>query len=306
MKKNNAFSKKTYFLLIVGLALLYFVFKENNDTNEGIKNEPVPYVGSKTQNANEHRLSQNEIECQNQYKPLVSDKPIRSMKELKPQIKNSIKYFRSNQSNFMSDLEIGEEITSIAAFSIVRACQVVGENLPDLYSFDGLSEQEQVQICEQVPDVWRKNPLNLFKTTLLQKSPEARFLYASNFDFFIKISKFNGKLFSSDEENIIRKQAEEYGTAAAQDGIQEAYWFMARAYVSGTFGTPDLMKAYAFTLPLSKNEEHIDASERLNFLYPNMTRIDLDQAQMLAFGCNQKNMKYDSLLNPFKKDEASF
>jgi hypothetical protein len=130
MKTKSNFAKKTFFFLIVGFALLYFSFKEEKYNNEEIKNEPVSYVGSTPQNTNELRLSENEIECQSDYKPLVSNKQIRSIKELKPQIKNSIKYFKSNQPQFMSDVELGEEITSIAAFSLIRACQIVGENLP--------------------------------------------------------------------------------------------------------------------------------------------------------------------------------
>jgi hypothetical protein len=82
------------------------------------------------------------------------------------------------------------------------------------------------------------------------------------------------------------KNSERFGSDAARSGSRDAMRLMSAAYESGRFGSTDIVRAYAFGLPLQSSGTPADA-RRLAALEARLSDGNRRLATLLAFGCEQ-------------------
>ncbi|NHZ97838.1 hypothetical protein [Massilia sp. CCM 8734] len=151
--------------------------------------------------------------------------------------------------------------------------------------------------CASLPPEFIRNPLDVLIASAENGSNEARLLYIKNTPILAEIIRSSTGGSSAALEGMFAN-AERYGVYAVQSGSADAYAVMAFSHYSGSLGSVDLVRAYAYTLAAQAGGDP-ETTERLAFLFPQLTRDQYSQAVQLVGDCGVSGDQTDVLLSPF-------
>jgi hypothetical protein len=212
------------------------------------------------------------------------EKPIRSI-EANSAVNHRLKEKGfDNPDSLILSARRGDGLSAIVAFEIVSSCFPLSkEELREISPEGGV--KSPFAWCPILPKDVVSDRLNLLDVAANAGSVDAKATYAFNAD---TIARHERSLATNDSvlraEKIMQK-AELYGAAAAQDGVKEALYFMARAYRIGLFGSRDFTRTYAYSLPLAAIEKSPLMDEELRKLRQQLSVSQVAEAERIAFGC---------------------
>lgn len=215
-------------------------------------------------------------------------------------IENEIDDFKKDRSQFNFRLRNNNSTTVIANFYLVRSCIPSPENaIPDSI-LTKIELGEKTNRCDEISSLDGIAALSNLEKVAESGSTEAALLYVKNFDSIIKIAKFNKREIPSILEKEMYEKAEKLGRFASENGLEEAHWFMARAYLMGTFRRKDPKLAYLHTLRLQKSANDRELNDRLFEIAKDLTRSQIVDAEREAFSCQlQVPSNSMKLVSPF-------
>ena len=152
--------------------------------------------------------------------------------------------------------------------------------------------------CAKLPPRYIKFPLQLLVPAAEKGSISARLLYAENAPTLNEIYSMRPEMAQLRHE--ILAAGERYGILAAQDGSMDAYSLLSNAYLTGAFGHVDLPLAYAYADAALRGGDE-EASSRLAYIYPKLTKSDFSAATSLVGYCSDTQQRIDVTVNPFKQ-----
>lgn len=190
----------------------------------------------------------------------------------------------------------GDADSAVALFSVARSCY------PQGIKQTGNSGQQPLpstsKECPRLPQDLIQNPFKLLDEAARRGSPTAQFVYAIN---AVGLSRSLRETNTNESVALaaeLIKHAEEYGRLAATSGLTEAYSFMSRSYLVGSFGYRSPELAYAFALPVAANNPSV-YQKPVDNLGNGLTSVQKSNARMRALGCSTKSSG-NPIPNPFE------
>jgi hypothetical protein len=276
---------------IVGSLIAWFNLDDPSIDDRQIIDSSPEFVNNKKNTDNVKRINAEKFivkkdNCQSSDTPLFANKPIKSLGNIEERAQRVLAAGSYNPKNLIENARKGDPISALAVFSLFQSCFPNGEIAMLSDSSERKIGNRALEFCGNFPEHVRSDPLSLLEVAATNGSAEAKLAYAMNAEQITKLAIFHAKTDAPADAVKIMKKAELFGISAASEGVEEAYWFMARAYQMGTFREPDPILAYAYTLPITMMNQSSELTERLDFLDKNLSSTQIRQAQSMAFGCH--------------------
>ncbi|GAC1315054.1 MAG: hypothetical protein NVSMB24_40400 [Mucilaginibacter sp.] len=233
--------------------------------------------------------------CNDQSLKISTNKPLRFLPINDEKLDKALADTYDNPLVAIKKANSGDENAAIALYSVVSSCFPMDLKITDEERASGLINSKNPS-CPTLPLEIVIDRLKILEFAANNGSVAAQIKYAMNaqlFAMFYRNDKSNESVKKTQE--VIAK-SEAFGVAAASEGIIEAYQFMARSYLIGSFGSRNPLLAYAYSLPIAEFEKSTKIDELLLSMRKNLSSEQILRAEQLAWGCKPT----DLTLNPFK------
>jgi hypothetical protein len=301
LKKNLSYIIILVFLLVVIFATEFRLTSESNEkkaiaekNQSKLTGSNIPVIANSISDKASIPKKQDEVCNKNNIWRITSDKAIRSLNIDDDAINLLIDKGYKDLNELIEVARKGNANAAIATFKILASCIPLGSSLASEKGDRYLSNN-----CPNFPQDMIDNRLELLDAAAKEGSSTAQIVFAMN---AIPIANYYRSLGTNESviyASSILKKSQEYGQAAASDGIEEAYSFMSRAYQTGMFGSIDPLLAYAYALPLKQKDQTGQLDSYLKSLKKRLSENDVVKANNLVFGCNFDE-KSTKIANPFR------
>ena len=192
----------------------------------------------------------------------------------------------------------GDAASSIALFNAASEC--VSKRRVGAGTVAAPNERVATSesICTSLPSEIIEHRLIILLKAAEKGSADAQLVYALN---AIEIARKSRRINTAESliyADTIVRNSERFGRAASEAGLVEAYEFMSRSYLIGSFGIRDTLQAYAYALPLGRIRSDTASLKQIQYLGSQLTAEQRAAAGKIAFGCESASPQ-NVLANPF-------
>jgi hypothetical protein len=199
---------------------------------------------------------------------------------------------RSNPTELIRKAEQGDSAAASAVFQVLASCY------PLATPYEKIAKLKPSPGCPPVGRDVLEHRFNLLEPFALKGDPRIQTLYALNAAMVAQLWSRSSIETELIEATRLRQNAEKFARSAAGNGAREAFYFLVGAYMSGTFGPPDLELAYTYLLPLERVDPSPEMQAQLNSLSKRLSSSERLAAERRAFGCKRSEAPA-SVANPF-------